>query len=537
MVKELIKKIIPPFLLSWYHFKLAFLGAVLYGFPARKMKVIGITGTNGKSTTAEMIAKILEEAGYKVALLDSIRFKIGEQEQPNLLKMTMPGRFQIQRFLRKAADSGCQYAVLEVTSEGIKQHRHRFIAFEAVVFTNLSPEHIEAHGSFENYRAAKGKLFKSAKNIHIINLDDENSDYFLKFSARKKYTYGWAKGDINDGKINLHLSLAGDFNVYNALAAIGVGVSQGIDLATCKRAVEGIREIPGRMEKVIAEPFRAFVDYAFTPNALEKVYQTIKTNLQPRKMICVLGACGGGRDKWKRPVLGKLAARYCDEIIVTNEDPYDENPMEIIEQVAKGTLGKAKKILDRREAISNSLKSAKPGDAIIITGKGCEPWIIEKGKKIPWDDRRVVKEEMGKLEHNGDVEYEILEHKADLKIRVFGETKEKLFLNALLGMQESMKYQIQVPREKTSRKVKIKSPDLAALLVDFLNEALYLIQTNKEIYDEARFIKFTATQINAGLFGQKVERFGEDIKAVTYHESGVRQKEDGGWEATLLFDV
>jgi len=413
-MKNLIKKFIPSFLLSWYHFLLAFLGAILYGFPSKRLKVVGVTGTNGKTTTVEMISKILDynpptasshslrerapEAGYKAAVLSSIRFKIGDKDCPNTLKMTMPGRFKIQKFLRQAVNSGCQYAILEVTSEGIKQHRHRFINFEAAVFTNLSPEHIEAHGGFENYKETKGKLFQTTKNIHIVNLDDENAKYFLQFPAKKKYTFGMNQGDINNKDIKLQLSLIGNFNIYNALAAIGVGLSQGISLETCKRAVENVKGIPGRMEEVVSQPFKVFVDYAFTPNALEKVYQAIKNNFQPKKMICVLGACGGGRDKWKRPVLGEIAAKYCNEVIVTNEDPYDEDPMKIIDEVAKGTNGKARKILDRREAVRESLKSGQSGDAVIITGKGCEPWIcIERGKKIAWDDRRTVREEFEKL--------------------------------------------------------------------------------------------------------------------------------------------
>ena len=408
-MKELVKKLIPPFLLSFYHFILAFLGAIIYRFPARRLRVIGVTGTNGKTTVTEMISKILEEAGYKIALLNSIRFKIGEKEEPNMLKMTMPGRFRIQKFLRQAVNSGCQYAVLEVTSEGVKQHRHRFINFDTAVFTNLTPEHIEAHGSFENYRAAKGKLFQACKNIHIINFDDENSDYFLEFPAKKKYLYQFK---IQNSKIKIinqkskvleevevpkiNLKLLGEFNIYNALAAISVGLSQGISLEICQRAVEKIEGIPGRMEEVISQPFKVIVDYAFTPNALEKVYQSLKPI--NTKMICVLGACGGGRDKWKRPVLGEIAAKYCDEVIVTNEDPYEENPIEIIEQVAAGTKGKAEKIMDRREAIRKSLELAKPGDTVIITGKGCEPWIcIAGGRKIAWDDRKVTREEFEKL--------------------------------------------------------------------------------------------------------------------------------------------
>ncbi len=402
-MKNLIKKIIPQPILGLYHFILAFLGAIIYRFPSRKLKVISVTGTNGKTTTTEMIAKILEEAGFKIALLNSVRFKIGTEEELNKLRMTMPGRFFIQNFFRKAVKRGCQYAVLEVTSEGIKQHRHRFINFEVAVFTNLTPEHIESHGSFEKYRQAKGKLFQACKNTHIINRDDPNANYFFQFPAAKKITYS-----LKDKNSLLHkISLLGEFNIYNALAAIKVGLSQGIDLAICQRAIEKIERIPGRMEEVISEPFKVFVDYAFTPNALEKVYQTLiykLKNLKAPRLICLLGACGGGRDKWKRAVLGEIAAKYCNKIIITNEDPYDEDPYQILSMIKSG-IYKAKfpisnfyEILDRREAIGRSLKLAKAGDIVVITGKGCEPSIcLSKGKKIPWDDRQVVREEFRKL--------------------------------------------------------------------------------------------------------------------------------------------
>jgi UDP-N-acetylmuramoyl-L-alanyl-D-glutamate--2,6-diaminopimelate ligase len=395
-MKALIKKLIPSFLLSWYHLKLASFGAFIYRYPSRKIKVVGVTGTNGKTTVVDLTTRILEEAGFKVASLSSIKFKIGEKERPNTLKMTMPGRFKIQKFLREAVSANCQYAVLEVTSEGILQYRHRFINFEAAVFTNLTPEHIEAHKGFENYRKAKGKLFQATKKIHVVNVDDENAEYFLKFPAKKKYTYGLNRGDINMRNTKFKLKLIGDFNNYNALAAICVGLSQGVKLEICQKAVEKEIGIPGRMEEVISKPFKVFVDYAFTPTALEKVYKTLKP--KDKKMVCVLGCCGGGRDKWKRPILGELAGKYCNETIVTNEDPYDEDPMKIISEVAKGTKGKAKKILDRRVAIRESLKVAGSGDVVVITGKGCEPWIcVAGGKKIPWDDRKVAKEEFQKL--------------------------------------------------------------------------------------------------------------------------------------------
>jgi UDP-N-acetylmuramoyl-L-alanyl-D-glutamate--2,6-diaminopimelate ligase len=400
-MKEILKKFLPSFVLSFYHFILAFLGALIYGFPSKKLILIGVTGTNGKTTTTEMIASIFEKAGKKIALLNSIRFKIGEKEEINKLRMTMPGRFFIQRFLKKAVKGGCEYAILEVTSEGIKQHRHRFLDFKVAVFTNLAPEHIEAHGSFEKYREAKGKFFQATKEIHVINVEDKNSDYFLKFPAKRKITYGLKTGDINLENTKIKLKIPGEFNLYNALAAISVAISQGIDKDFAIKVLEEFRGVPGRMEEVISKPFKVIVDYAFTPNALEKVYQTLKNSkfqIPNSKMICVLGACGGGRDKWKRPVLGELAAKYCDEVIVTNEDPYDEDPWQIIEQVASGTKGKARKILDRREAIKAALKLAKEGDIVVITGKGCEPSIcVAGGRKIPWDDRKVVKEEFQKI--------------------------------------------------------------------------------------------------------------------------------------------
>lgn len=404
-MKRLIRKLIPPFLINLYHFKLAFLGAVIYGFPSKKIKVIGITGTNGKTTVADLTGKVLEESGHKVAVLSSIKFKIGDKEWENTLKMTMPGRFTIQKFLREAVNSKCQYAILEVTSEGIKQYRHMFIDFEAAVFTNLTPEHIESHKGFENYRLAKIKLFKATKKIHIVNIDDESSKYFLQFPAKKKYTYGLDKGDINNKDVQLNLRLIGDFNIYNALAATCVGLSQGINLSQCKQILENVKGIPGRMEQVISHPFKVIVDYAVTPFALEKAYQTVRKFVsKPNKLICVLGSCGGGRDKWRRPVIGKLATEYCDEVIITNEDPYDEDPSQILSEIKSGIfksqfpISNFHEILDRREAIRKALSLANPGDVIIITGKGCEPWIcIAGGKKIPWDDREIVRQEFDSL--------------------------------------------------------------------------------------------------------------------------------------------
>ncbi|MBU3964223.1 UDP-N-acetylmuramoyl-L-alanyl-D-glutamate--2,6-diaminopimelate ligase [Patescibacteria group bacterium] len=436
MIKRILKKIFPQFLLNWYYQFFPLLGAVLYRFPSRKIVVVGVTGTNGKSTTIQLISDILRQAGFMVASLSSIRFQIGDKTRQNKLKMTMPGRLKMHHFLRQAVNKGCQYAVLEVTSEGIKQFRHKFINFDAVIFTNLEKEHIESHGSFEKYQQAKEKLFQvRGIKSSIVNLDDRYANGFLKFPIEEKWGYmikpkaksqkletesqkpkTETKGiNIVSGEAirlfddhsefsvkgqGFFIPLVGEFNIYNALAAVSFGMSQGIDLNVMAEALKKTESIPGRMEFVIKEPFKVVVDYAHTPKALESVYKTLSMGKQQnaeKKLICVLGSCGGGRDKWKRPAFGSLAGQYCDKIILTNEDPYDEDPIQIIEEVEAGVPQSAncEKIFDRREAIRRALSLANPGDTVAITGKGGEPWICAAGgKKISWDDRQVAREEM-----------------------------------------------------------------------------------------------------------------------------------------------
>lgn len=418
------RKYVPSFITSIYHFSLALIGAIFYNFPSRKIKVIGVTGTSGKSTTVKMIERILEDAGKKVASISSISFKIGTKEWENKLKMTMPGRMKIQRFLRKAVNEKCDYAILEVTSEGVDQFRHKFIDFDVCCFLNLKPEHIESHGSFENYKKAKLKLFreleksKKRNRVIIVNLDDENVRDFLNFKVERKIGFGiYFNNHLVENVVKaeniesrnsgiefsvkgekIHLRLPGLFNVYNALCAISVGISQGIPLLKIKNSLENIKKVEGRMEKVIEKPFQVIIDYAHTPFSLEKVYKTLKESYPSSRLICVLGAAGGGRDKWKRPVMGEIAKKYCQKIIITNEDPYNEDPLEIINQVAKGAGKEAEKILDRREAINKALSLAQKGDIIIITGKGSEPWMCVKGgKKIPWSDKKVALEEFQEI--------------------------------------------------------------------------------------------------------------------------------------------
>jgi UDP-N-acetylmuramoyl-L-alanyl-D-glutamate--2,6-diaminopimelate ligase len=414
MVKKIIKKIVPETLIRGYHYSWALFSALYYRFPSKRIKVIGVTGTNGKSTTVKLISKILNEADKKVGVVSSIDFELDGKREKNTLKMTMPGRGFLQKFLRRAVNQNCEVVVLEVTSEGIKQFRHKFINFDIALVTNLAPEHIESHGSFEAYKKAKGKLFLEAKKIHILNNDDQYRDYFNSFTAEKKHGYGLKEENTDfstfthgeqvkieeDGiKFSVNnkdfkINLSGKFNVYNSLAAISVAEELGIDLKTASKALKKVKAVPGRMEKIINEPFTVYLDYAFTPNALRQVYKSLKEKEKPKKLIAVLGACGGGRDKWKRPVLGEIASNFANQVIITNEDPYDEDPEQIIREVAAGCQNKPIQITDRREAINKALELAEKGDLVVITGKGAESWIqVKNEKKIPWSDKKVIKEE------------------------------------------------------------------------------------------------------------------------------------------------
>ncbi len=408
-IKKIIPKSVFDFFAPYYHAGLAHLGSIIYGNPSKSLKVIGVTGTKGKSTTVYLISKIFEEVGEPIAAIGSLGFKIKDKEWPNNLKMTMPGRFKLQKFFSEAKKAGCKYVVLEVTSEGIKQKRHLGINFDCAVFTNLHKEHLENHGSFENYYQAKQELFKKTSNIHVLNADDENAELFSKFSSKRTIFFGIENGDLKAKNLDLKLdrssfdvygtrfniNFGGQFNVLNSLAALSVAAMYGIDLPRTKPILEGIKSIPGRMEFVQREPFSVVVDYAHTPDSLEAVYKSLKPKAVNQKLICVLGAAGGGRDKWKRPEFGRIADEYCDEIILTDEDPYEEDPEKIIDEVASGIKSDRQviKILDRREAIKTALTKAKQGDIVVITGKGSEISIaVAGGKKIPWSDREIVRE-------------------------------------------------------------------------------------------------------------------------------------------------
>ncbi|MFC1687474.1 Mur ligase family protein [Patescibacteria group bacterium] len=433
-VKGLLRAVLPEQIFLAYHRMLAAFGAMVYRHPSRKMVVIGVTGTKGKTSVVYLLSDILRHAGEKVGFISGTSFRIADESWPNLLKMTMPGRFKLQKLLRQMVDAGCTYAIVETTSEGIRQHRQRGIEYDVAVLTNLSPEHIESHGSFEKYREAKGRLFaslggsyrkvldgKKIPKVKILNRDDEHFNYFTNYFSDS--TYFFSTDPSKDGEdifvakdISLHgdksefmvretkfsIPLIGQHNAYNSLTAITTCSALGVSLNTIKEALQKTHPPPGRLEEIKnSKGFHVFVDYAHEPASLRAAFESVRL-LQPHRLISVLGSQGGGRDKSKRSVMGGLAAEFADMVIVTNEDPYDEPPQDIIDDVIKGVVmfGRKKftegnnllKIIDRREAINKAISLAQKKDVVLISGKGGEQIMVVKGgKHIPWNDAEIAK--------------------------------------------------------------------------------------------------------------------------------------------------
>lgn len=412
-VFSVIKKIIPSpvfkLLQPVYHYGLVFAGSIINRFPSRKLFVIGITGTKGKTTTIEIIASILNEAGYKTALTSTIQFKIGDKSEKNLFKMSMPGRFFMQNFLKRAVLDGCTHAVLEITSEGAKQFRHKFIDLDTLIFTNISPEHIESHGSFEKYLKAKLSIAKSLEKSHkkektiISNMDDEHGKDFLNINVDKKIPFSLQDIEIHSTNPisftykgeKFSSPLTGEFNVYNILSAIILAKSLNINTESIQKGLDKASVIPGRVEYInVGQDFEVVVDYAHTKDSLEKLYGAFEN----KEKICVLGNTGGGRDIWKRPEMAQVAEKFCEKIILTNEDPYDEDPNKIISDMVEGMEEKPEIIIDRRSAIAKAITYANKDSIVLITGKGTDPYIMEVGgKKTPWSDKEVAEEEIKKL--------------------------------------------------------------------------------------------------------------------------------------------
>jgi len=409
-----------PGAFSAYHFLWSWHGARWHGHPSRKLFVIGITGTKGKTTTLELLNAILEAAGKRTAILGSYRVKVGEESSKNKLGNSMPGRGYIQKFLARAVAAECNYALVEVTSQGVVAHRHRFVNWNIGAITNLAPEHIESHGSFENYRDAKLSFLRyvlKKGGTVFLNRNDKHFEFFKNaLPGDRTMTYGkddeWIKQYLP--KLSPMRSfqdeptkkfLMSDFNEENVALAVAVAREIGISGKMIAEAIMSFEGVPGRMEFVRRGELTAVVDYAHTPDSLEAAYRAVKPKATPNypapRLVCILGSVGAtgdqrtGRDTWKRPEMGKIAAHYCDKIFLANEDPYNEDSMHILNDIEAGVLAMPHprpdiiKITDRREAIRQAICEMKAGDVVIGTGKGSEDWIhIADGKKIPWNERQ-----------------------------------------------------------------------------------------------------------------------------------------------------
>ncbi len=424
LIKYLKNKISPgnPFRL-FYHQILAIMAAVYYRFPSRYLNVIGVTGTKGKTTTTNLITTIFTEAGYKVGMTSTINFRVGNLQWSNLTKITTLGPFFLQKILRQMVKESCTHAVLEISSHAIHQNRIWGVNFDTVAFTNIGEDHLEYHGGFQNYLRIKGLLFAHLNRsprksripkIAVLNKDDPNFLYFDQFLVDRKYTYGMGSGTcyasdllpkasgttfelhVPNSHIEINLKLPGEFNVSNAVAAATVALANNINLAVIKTALEKASGIPGRLETIdCGQKYTVVVDHAHTHESLEKLLALYR-KLTKGKLYVVFGATGGGRDKAKRPKMGAIADKYADYVIVTDDDPYEEKEWRIIEEVAAGINRREGerfwKIPHRYEAIKLALSLAEENDVVVIAGKGCEEIQMIGDKKVPWDDRKVVRE-------------------------------------------------------------------------------------------------------------------------------------------------
>ncbi len=404
-MKKHIKKVLRP-VLPWYHWILPRLGSLRYGFPARKIHIIAVTGTKGKSTTTELIAAILRAHGARVAVSNSVRFAIGEISTSNTMRMSTPGRFFLQKFLRDAHRAGCTYAVIETTSEGARFFRHHALSMNALVFTNLAPEHIESHGSFENYKHAKLSIVRELARsperprILVVNGDDAHASDFLNFPVDVKMTYslkdvpGYEADDCHIkftwGTAVVESMLPGEFNLYNMLAAATLARELNIPDTTIAQGISSVTEIPGRSQFVReGQNFDVVVDYAHTVESLDALYKAFGT----RRKIAVLGKCGGHRDKATRPIMAAKAEEYCDVVILTDEDPYDEDPRSIVDDMVRGMSTEPIIIMDRRKAIAHALSLAEAGDVVLLTGKGTDPSICRaNGTEEPWNEYEIARD-------------------------------------------------------------------------------------------------------------------------------------------------
>lgn len=406
-----IKKIIVPDT----RVALAAIAAEYYSYPSRKLKVLGITGTNGKTTTSYLIRNILACSNEDSGLIGTISYRLGDRDIP--ATNTTPGPLELESMLAQMHSIGLRYCVMEVSSHALDQHRVDGIEFSGAVFTNLTPEHLDYHKDMGSYFNAKLKLFQnlSPDSFAVLNADDEYGARIKKLADSNVITFGIDnKADVMASSIKLSLEgiqaiitapkwdftvtskLLGRHNVYNILGSVGAGMGLGLTSDAIKSGIEGLQGVPGRLEIIdCGQPFKVFVDYAHTPDALEKLLAALRPLVSGR-IILVFG-CGGDRDRTKRPLMGRVAARFADTVILTSDNPRSESPESIIREIEDGLTGSINwtKEIDRAEAIKRGLSMALSGvssdDAVVIAGKGHEVYQIFKDVTVPFDDRDVVR--------------------------------------------------------------------------------------------------------------------------------------------------
>lgn len=393
-----------------------------YGNPARGMKVIGVTGTNGKTTTINFINEILKEAGLKTAMFSTALIEIKGETKRNELNATVPSMNLLMQFFRDAKKARVDYVLLEVSSHALHQHKLDNVKFTAAVMTNLTQDHLDYHHSMEEYAEVKAKLFKGRPKFIVLNRDDEWFDFYDTYQAGShKITYGthneaeakiehvklYKRGSearvLIDSNTNLELATAlpGRYNVYNMTAAVSLAYLLGIDLKAIIEGVANLEGVPGRYERAVEGlDYEVIVDYAHTPDGMEKVLEAAKA-VTKNRVILVFGATGD-RDKAKRPIMGEIATRFADRIILTDDENYTEDAQAIRDEVmggieAAGGGGKTTEIGDRREAIKKALSIAKKGDTVLLTGLGHEMFRITDGKAEPWNDGEVVRELLAEM--------------------------------------------------------------------------------------------------------------------------------------------
>lgn len=400
-------------------YALSLISAAYFDHPANTLKVIGITGTKGKTTTTFMIKSILENAGYKVGLIGTIETIIGEKHIP--ANNTTPESYIVQEYFAEMLKAGCQVCVMEVSSQGLMMHRTAGIPFELGIFTNLAPDHIgpNEHASFEEYAQCKGMLFKQCK-VGIANVDDENFELVMKDHTCKLETIGFSeKADLRAGNVNLvgrpgylgvtydltgllnfpvEIDIPGKFSVYNSLVAIAV--CRHFDIAK-ENILEALKaaKAKGRIEQVkVSDDFMLLIDYAHNAMSLESLLSTLK-EYHPERLVCLFG-CGGNRSKLRRYEMGEVSGKMADLTIVTSDNPRFEEPQDIIDDIKIGlakTDGEYVEIIDRKEAIKYAIANGRPGDVIVLAGKGHEDYQEIKGVKYPMDERVLIEEVLQEL--------------------------------------------------------------------------------------------------------------------------------------------